>query len=334
MARFTVFLPVRNGMPYVRECVNGILAQKHPGVEIVILDNMSTDGTAEWVATVEDPRVRLVRSDRSLTMAESWGRTLTMPKGEFMTVIGHDDVFDPDFFDIIDRLIMEHPEASLYTTAFRLIGAGGRVMRRSNVVPVRESAAEYLASRLKWERDVSATGYVFRSADYDRLGGFPPAEGLYFSDDSLWLMLSQQSYKVVYPGVAFSVRLHDGSVSASIPSLWPRIIAGLGIFAAFLERFVENDAASREVLAQHGPGFFHRYHQNAYIYALVEASQKGQRIDPAVRQRIVDSLEKTVPGAGMRIEQSIPVKAVAFLNGTFLRSLVGPLLRARQHLRS
>ena len=74
MTRFTVLLPVRHGWPYVKSCVESILAQTYPHFELHVLDNQSTDQTVPWLESVKDERLRISRSERSLSIAERWGR--------------------------------------------------------------------------------------------------------------------------------------------------------------------------------------------------------------------------------------------------------------------
>ncbi len=59
MTRFSICLPVRNGMPYVKDCVQHILQQTCGDFELLILDNQSTDGTAEWLRSLTDPRISM-----------------------------------------------------------------------------------------------------------------------------------------------------------------------------------------------------------------------------------------------------------------------------------
>lgn len=325
MTRFSVLLPVRNGMPYVKECVGSILAQTYPHFELHVLDNQSTDDTVAWVSGLKDPRVTVTTSARSLSIEESWARIKDVPKQEFMTMIGHDDLFDPPFLEIIAGLIGAHPDAALYQTGSRLIDSAGRTIRPTKPVPARESAADYLAARFTWQRDVFGTGYVMRSADYDRLGGIPPFEKLLFADDTLWLRLAKQSWKASDPRDAFAVRIHPQSESASVPRLWSSFVKGLDQLAGFLEGFIREDEACREVYRRLGPGFFLRYHRNIYIYALVDASQRGCRIEAATVERIAKSLAKTAPAMAGQLSGSAKVRALEVLNGSFLRPLVGRL---------
>ena len=64
----SVVTPVYNGAAFVSECIESVLAQTYENWEYVIVDNCSTDGTAEIAAgyASSDPRIRLVANDRFL----------------------------------------------------------------------------------------------------------------------------------------------------------------------------------------------------------------------------------------------------------------------------
>ncbi|MDP1867819.1 MAG: glycosyltransferase family A protein [Bradyrhizobium sp.] len=325
MTRFSIVLPVRNGWPYVKECVESVLAQTYPHLDLIVLDNQSTDNTMTWLKTVKDKRIQLFCSQASLSIVESWARARHVEKQEYMTLIGHDDTLDPDFLMTIKALIDRCPDGALYQTGSRLIDAEGKTLRSCKPVPERESAAQYLQSRFTFQRDVFGTGIVMRSADFDRLGGIPPFEKLFFADDALWLSLLGSSFKANDPVERFAVRIHPKSESASLPSVWSSILTGLGQFSDFLTTFVQGNPEARAVHANLGPDFMLTYHRNACIFALVEASQAGRRIDPAVIARIEQSLARTAPSKAGMLRGSPKVAAVAVLNASPLRFAV-PLL--------
>lgn len=325
MTEFSIVLPVRNGWPYVKECVESVLAQTYPHFDLIVLDNQSTDNTMPWLKTVKDERLRLFGSETSLSIVESFARAKDVEKRQYMTLIGHDDTLDPDFLMTIKALIARHPECALYQTGSRLINAEGKTVRACKPVPEREDAAQYLRSRFMFERDVFGTGVVMRSADYDRLGGIPPFEKLFFADDALWLSLMGGSCKANDPAERFAVRIHPKSESASLPSVWSSILTGLGQFSDFLATFVETNPAAGGVYAALGPDFMLTYHRNALIFALVEASQAGRRIDPATIARIEESLARTAPSRAGMLRRSPKVAAVAALNASPFRFAV-PIL--------
>ena len=332
--RFSILLPVRNGGPYQKVCVQSILEQTYPHFELHVLDNASTDDTVPWLTSIKDSRLRLWRTPCALSIEESWTRIKDVPKQEFMTTIGHDDLFDPHYLEVTKVLIKRHPDASLYQTGSRLINAQGKTIRRCRPVPGHETSAQYLAARLTYQRDISGTGYVMRSDDYDRLGGIPAFEKLLFADDALFLLLMKKSWKAADPREALAVRIHTLSESASLPTSWPSILLGLEQFADFLEYFTKDDKASRVVFRSFGPSFLLRYHRNVYIYALLEACQKGERIDSAILRQIESSLAKRAPGIASHLSRSFKVKALEVLNASFLRSQVDRLWKLYYLLRT
>ena len=113
MAKFSIILPVRNGGEYVKECIKSILSKTLPDFNLLILDNQSTDGTSDWIKALDDNRIDIYPSDRPLTIEENWGRIKTLPKNEFITLIGHDDKLYPHYLKDMSELIEKHPQASV-----------------------------------------------------------------------------------------------------------------------------------------------------------------------------------------------------------------------------
>src|SRR5436305_12023686 len=106
--KFSIILPVKNGGNYIKECVQSILLQTYTDFTLHILENKSTDGTAEWLQTLKDERIVIIPSETSLTIEENWARILSIEKNEFMTIIGHDDLFDTNYLQIMNGLINQY----------------------------------------------------------------------------------------------------------------------------------------------------------------------------------------------------------------------------------
>jgi glycosyltransferase involved in cell wall biosynthesis len=325
MTRYSIFLPVRNGMPYIIECVESILNQSYSNFELHILDNQSSDGTADWLKTLTDHRVLLSFSDKPLSIVESWGRIKKLPKREFMTIIGHDDVLDSNFLQMISKLIEDYPDAALFQAAGRLIDSSGKTIRSCMPVPLIETAADYMQSRFSFKCDIFGTGYVARSVDYELLGGIPPFERLYFSDDALWLSIISGSYKVCGSTECFSVRIHHGSESASLPAYWGSILIGLNQFTNFLKDYVIENPELNKIFKEQGQKFLLSLHRNILIYALVDASQDGRAIMPEVVLQVEKSLMHCASTIDRQLLYSPTIKMLRVLNANFTRGLVPKL---------
>jgi glycosyltransferase involved in cell wall biosynthesis len=331
--KFSVILAVRNGWPYVQECIESVLAQTYPHFELVVLDNQSTDNTVPWLKSLKDPRIRLNTSPVSLSIVESWARVRSVEKQEYMTLIGHDDTLDPGFLATINGMIERNPECALYQTGARLINAEGTTIRSCRPVPERETAVEYLNARFAFQRDVFGTGLVMRSADYDRLDGLPTFERLFFADDALWLSLLRGSCKLTEPTEHFAVRVHADSESASMPAAWSSILRGLNQFADFLKSYLEENQDVRSAVVGQEQ-FMLTYHRNIYIFALIGACQAGRKIEAEVVGRIEASLAKNAPTFAGRLRGSPKVAIIEALNATPLRKTIPMLWQAYYDLRT
>jgi glycosyltransferase involved in cell wall biosynthesis len=210
MKKYSIILPVRNGGQFVKECVQSILAQTLDNFTLHVLDNCSTDGTLEWIQSLNDDRIECCPSASSLNIEENWNRILSIQRNEFMTMIGHDDLLHPHYLQTMDALIQQYPDASLYQAHFIFIDAKGNEIRHCQPMEAIQSADEFLAAEITKTLDSMGTGYMMRSKDFDAAGGMTlNYPGLIFADYALWMKLILLSYKATTPVTAFSYRLHD-----------------------------------------------------------------------------------------------------------------------------
>jgi glycosyltransferase involved in cell wall biosynthesis len=249
MYRYSIILPVRNGGDYVKECVHSILAQTLPEFNLHVLDNASTDGTADWIRSLGDPRIILEPSNRSLTIEENWGRILSVRKNEFITLIGHDDILDPHYLAVMNDLIARHPRATLYQTHFRFIDSKGELIRRSKPMDEVQQAHEYLSIFLADMIDVMGTGFMMRARDYDEAGGLPAYPNLLFADFELWLSLTKRGYKATAYQESFAFRRH---LSTTTTSADIKMHVAFARFVDFLAGLRQTDPLAALALDRYG----------------------------------------------------------------------------------
>jgi glycosyltransferase involved in cell wall biosynthesis len=210
---FSVVIPTHNGEAYIGQAIESVLRQTYPHFEIIILEHESTDRTIEIAQSKNDPRIRICSTDQHQTIESNWGRILDLELAQYLTILGHDDVFYPEFLQEIVNLIEKEPDASLYITHFHIIDSDGNIIRDCKPVPYQESGEAFMRARQHFQRDSFGTGYVMHSADYKRVGGFLPFAKLYFSDDFVFYRLANISYKVCSSKFCFGYRYHLKSES-------------------------------------------------------------------------------------------------------------------------
>ena len=208
-SKYSIVLPVRNGGDFLKLCVKSILDQSYKDFNLIILDNNSSDGSLQWVNSLNDPRIVVHTSASSLSIEENWGRIKDVTKNEYMTMIGHDDILHSFYLEEMNKLIQKHPEASLYQTHFDYIDKDGVITRNCMPMDEVQQAHEFLACQMSGTIDSTGTGYMMRSKDFDELGGMPVNyPNLIFSDYQLWVKLSMKSYKATSQRASFQYREH------------------------------------------------------------------------------------------------------------------------------
>lgn len=291
--RFTIILPVRNGGIYLQHCVASILAQTVSNFDLAVLENQSSDGSAGWLKQLNDPRVKVYPAPTALSIEDNWGRIAQIPRNEFITCIGHDDLLDPNYLEVMQELIKRFPNAGLYQAHFRLIDENDDFLRWCAPQPERETAGQFLEARFCARRESFGTGYMMRTTDFDRVGGMPHFPQLLFSDDVLWMKLMLGSWKATSPQPCFSYRFHGGSAGA-IASVTTWIDAAHCYISA-LQQMAAQESGIAQVYIKHGPHFFQGWFIEVLMRAMGEAMQSGHRTDPRLFRAIFREAKRISP---------------------------------------
>jgi glycosyltransferase involved in cell wall biosynthesis len=96
--KFSVLLPTRNRLEYLRYAVETVRRQDYDDWEIIVSDNCSVDDIAGYVASLADPRVRYFRTDSFVPVTENWNNALDQSVGDYVIMLGDDDGLLPRFF--------------------------------------------------------------------------------------------------------------------------------------------------------------------------------------------------------------------------------------------
>lgn len=175
-----------------------------------MLDNANSDGTLEWLHSLNEERIIIHESDNSLSIEENWSRVKSVTKNEYITLIGHDDLLNADYLEVMNKLISKHPEASVYQSHFKYINETGSLLNFCKPMDEIQYAHEFLACFMCDTINSTGTGYMMRSQDYDAVGGMNCSfDNLIFADYALWIDLMLKGYKATSPEITFQYRIHN-----------------------------------------------------------------------------------------------------------------------------
>jgi glycosyltransferase involved in cell wall biosynthesis len=251
--RFSIILPVRNGGTFVKECVNSILNQSCPDFNLIVLDNCSTDGTPEWIESINDKRIVVYPSAKSLTIEENWARIKGIPKNEFMTMIGHDDLLLPHYLQEMDDLINKHPKAGLYQSHFSFINEKSEEVRPCQPMDEVQTVYEFLACQFARTIESTGTGYLMRSVDFEAAGGMLASyPNLIFADFDLWVKMMDRGYKATSLKNCFSYRLHQSLSRTTNGMLYAQAFLN---YLQFLNEYRRGRPLVQSVINRYGKSF-------------------------------------------------------------------------------
>lgn len=105
----TVLIPVYN-RPSVVKTIDSIIHQTYSNLEILIIDNASTDDTVEVIRNINDKRIRLVINETNLGQTGSMNKGLKLASGKYIARIDSDDIALPERIEEQVRFMEEHPD--------------------------------------------------------------------------------------------------------------------------------------------------------------------------------------------------------------------------------
>lgn len=124
----SVVVPVFNGMPHLPALTESLLAQTYPELEIIFSEGGSTDGSAELLAGVDDPRVRIITPDDAAGAAANWTAASQAALGDYVKLVCQDDLIGPDAVALQVLDLKAEPSAVMAIAQRDIIDANGAVL--------------------------------------------------------------------------------------------------------------------------------------------------------------------------------------------------------------
>lgn len=94
--KVAVLIPVYNTMDYLEASIDSILAQTYEDLDIIIIDDHSTDGSYEYLLTLTDERIRLYRNDKNLGIDGTLNKGLSLSNAQYIVRHDSDDISYPE----------------------------------------------------------------------------------------------------------------------------------------------------------------------------------------------------------------------------------------------
>jgi len=124
----SLVVPVFNGERYLPALIDALLAQDYSNLEVIFSEGGSSDASPEILASIEDPRVRVVTQPAGTSAAGNWTAVTMQANGEFTKLVCQDDLIHPDTISRQVSDLQEFPTAVMAVGQRDIIDASGRVV--------------------------------------------------------------------------------------------------------------------------------------------------------------------------------------------------------------
>jgi glycosyltransferase involved in cell wall biosynthesis len=213
----SVVLPAFNGAAYIGSALASIVSQRDAGVEVVVVDDGSSDGTIEVVERFhESLSLRVIEGPRRGNWAAATNAGIKVARGEYVSILHQDDLWLEGRLQAVRALLRQVPDATLVLHSSVFIDETGQrvgVWRCPLPAAAGPLPAQLVVDRLLVQNFIAMPAPLFRREAALQAGGLD--ESLWYTADwDLWLTLAERGPTLFCSRLLAAFRVHSDSQTA------------------------------------------------------------------------------------------------------------------------
>jgi glycosyltransferase involved in cell wall biosynthesis len=231
--RVSVIIPTYNRPKLLQEAIESALAQTYPNVEIIVVDDGSTDNTAEIAAQYGGKVTYIKQANQDVAAARNTGGRAA--SGEYLTFLDDDDLIMPTKIARQVQVLLSRPEVGLVHCRFYYANEEGEPVYQVGQLPEGDILPRLLRNNFVW---VGAP--LIHRRCLDQVGWFDEQIPAITADWDMWLRIAQAGYRfgcVQEPLGAY--RIHRNGMMSDVADL------ERGIFAVLEKAFLNSHLPAR-----------------------------------------------------------------------------------------
>jgi len=208
----SVLVPTWNRAAFLRPAIESVLAQSFGDLEVIVIDDGSTDETPDVLAAVGDPRLRVLRLEHG-GISRALNRGLAAARGELVARLDSDDLWLPDLLALETGVLESRPDVEVvYARAEEIDENGDRVDAAPRGRPGRYPGEPFRSMLV--EDFICNIAMLAPRRCFLEVGGYD--ETLATSEDwHLWLRMAQRYRFAFLDRVVARYRRHGGNITSS-----------------------------------------------------------------------------------------------------------------------
>ncbi len=238
MPEVSVIMPVLNGSAFLQSAIDSVLAQSWSDLELLIVDDGSTDDSVAIAHSIHDPRVVVLRNERTLGLPAALNAGLRRASGVFIARLDQDDLARPDRIARQAAVLRREPALVLLGSQAHLIDGAGAVIGTVRRCLDPDSIRWYCL----FDNPFIHSSVMFRRREvFEDLGGYD--ESLPYAEDwDLWSRVMRRHDVRNLADVLVDYRTWPASMMGAIESTpaHPRRTVFHSVIGALIARYAES----------------------------------------------------------------------------------------------
>jgi glycosyltransferase involved in cell wall biosynthesis len=217
----TVVALCYNHERFLIECLESLRAQTFQDFQLIVTDDCSRDSSPQmieaWLVEYR-PDALFIRHEKNAGLCKTLNEALTHARGEFLSMIATDDVWEPDKIARQLEVMRKCPErvAVIYSDALQIDECGNRLPKQfiEDHRPWIEPPSGKIFTHLADGNFIPAMATLIRRRAIETVGGYD--ERLTYEDYDMWLRLSERYDFIFHPGIVARYRIVSTSIVRTV----------------------------------------------------------------------------------------------------------------------
>ena len=218
----SICIPTYNRAQFIEKAIESALNQTYSNIEVIVVDNASTDNTKSDLNKYTDPRLKYVKNKHNIGMFANFNRCLELANGEYIQLLHSDDYIDNDFIEKCITFLESHKNVCLTFTP-------ARMLENEKIIEVYHlenfdndhifHAPDGFIKLLSLGNYISCPSAILRSTIVDKIGPFD-LEFPYGGDYYQWLKISKNHDIAYVSNTYYNYRTgeHSGTYKLTVDS--------------------------------------------------------------------------------------------------------------------
>src|SRR5687767_7387347 len=117
----SICIPSYNSGEFIKQTLESVLAQTYGNIEVIVADDVSKDDTVQIARSISDPRLKVSVNEKNLGVVGNWNRSIELANGEYIKIMGADDLLAPSCVDEQVKAFLNSKENIALVTSYKYV---------------------------------------------------------------------------------------------------------------------------------------------------------------------------------------------------------------------